>query len=54
MTSMTLLLLNSPDRTEILNSALDANNKKKAVRDYINRDELVDKYFTLNKIGHLT
>ena len=54
MTFMTLLLLNSPDSTEILNSALDANNKKKALRDYMNRDELVHKYFTRNKIGHLT
>ena len=33
---------------------MSINNRKKAVKDYINRDKLIYKRYTYNKIGHLT
>ena len=41
MTLVTLSLVNSSDRTELLKSRLIINNKKKAFRDYINRERLI-------------
>ena len=52
---MTLITFNLiQDRPELLKEGLSINNKKKAVRDYINRDKLLYKCYTCNKIGHLT
>ena len=52
-TLVTFSVVNSSDRTELLKSGLVVNNKK-AVIVYINRDKLVDKFFTCNNISHLT
>ena len=38
----------------MLKNGLSINNQNKAVRDYINRDKLIYKCYTCNKIGHLT
>ena len=54
MTRITFNLVNSSDRPELLRGRLSINNKKKAVRDYINHDKLLYKCYTCNKIGHLT
>ena len=54
MTLITFNLVNSSDRPELLRGGLSINNQKKAVRDYINRDKLLYKCYTCNKIGHLT
>ena len=54
MTLVTFSLVNSSDRPELLKNGLTINNQKKAVRDYINRERLIYKCYTCNKIGHLT
>ena len=54
MTLVTFSLVNSSDRPELLKNGLTNNNQKKAVRDYINRERLIYKCYTCNKIGHLT
>ena len=46
MTLITFNLVNSSDRPELLRGGLSINNKKKAVRDYINRDKLLYKCYT--------
>ena len=38
----------------MLKVGLSINNQKKVVRDYISRDKLIYKYYTCNKIDHLT
>ena len=47
MTLITFNLVNSPDRPELLRGGLSINN-------CINRDKLLYKCYTCNKIGHLT
>ena len=47
MTRITFNLVNSSDRPELLRGRLSINNKKKAVRDYINRDKLLINPVTL-------
>ena len=54
MTLITFNLSNNSDRSELLRGGITINNQKKAVRDYINRDKLIYKCYTCNKIGHLT
>ena len=53
MTLITFNLVNNSDRPELLKGGGSINNKK-AVRYYINRDKLLYKCYTCNKIGHLT
>ena len=47
MTLITFNLVNSSDRPELLSGGISINNKKKAVRDYINRDKLLINPVTL-------
>ena len=54
MTLVTFELVNNSNRSEFLKGGLSINNQKKAVRDYINRDKLICKCFTCNKIGRPT
>ena len=54
MTLVTFSLVYNSDRTELLKSGLVINNKKTAVRDFINQDRQIYKCFTRSKIGHLT
>ena len=54
MTLITFNLVNSSERPGLMRGRLSINNKKKAVRDYINHDKLLYKCYTCNKIGHLT
>ena len=54
MTVVTFSLINNSDRSELVKGGLVINNKKKAVTDYTNRDRLIYKCHTCNKIGHLT
>ena len=56
-TAMTLVmfdLLSLEDKSELLKNGILINNQVKAVRDYINREKLIYKCFTCNKIGYLT
>ena len=43
MTLVTFSLVNNSDRYELVKSGLVINNEKEAVRDYINRDTLINK-----------
>ena len=54
MTLVTFSLVNNSDRSELLKGCLVINNKRKAVRDYINRERLIYKCYTCNKTGYLT
>ena len=54
MTLVTFSLVNSSDMPELLKNGLVINNQKRAVRDYINRERLIYKCYTCNKISHLT
>ena len=54
VTLVTFSLVNSSDSPELLKKGLVINNQRKAVRDYINRERLIYKCYTCNKIGHLT
>ena len=54
MTLITFNLVNSSERPGLMRGRLSINNKKKAIRDYINHDKLLYKCYTCNKIGHLT
>ena len=56
-TAMTLVmfdLLSLEDKSVFLKNGILFNNQVKAVRDYINREKLIYKCFTYNKIGYLT
>ena len=56
-TAMTLImfeLVSLEDNSKLLKNEISINNQNKAVRDYINREKLIYKCFTCNKIGHLT
>ena len=56
-TAMTLImfeLVNLEDKSKLLKNGISINNLNKAVRDYINREKLIYKCYTCNKIGHLT
>ena len=56
-TAMTLImfeLVNFENRSELLKNGISINNQNKAVRDYINREKLIYKCYTCNKIGYLT
>ena len=56
-TALTLIMfeyVKNADRSAMLKNWLSINNQNKAVRDYINRDKLIYKCYTCNKIGHLT
>ena len=44
---------NNADRSELMKNGLSINNQNKAGRDYINREKLIYKCYTCNKIGHL-
>ena len=48
------LELSLEDKSKLLKNGISINNQNKAVRDYINREKLIYKCFTCNKIGHLT
>ena len=54
MTLIAFAVLDSSDRDELLKSGLVIKDQRNTVRDYINRDRLIHKCFTCNKIGHLT
>ena len=54
MTLVTFSSVNNSDRYELVKSGLVINNEKEAVRDDINRDTLINKCCTCDKIGHLT
>ena len=43
MTLVTFSLVNNSDRYELVKSGLVINNEKETVRDYINRDTLINK-----------
>ena len=47
-------LENIADRSELLKNGLSINNQNKTIRDYINREKLIYKCYTCNKIGYLT
>ena len=56
-TAMTLIifeLVSLEDKSKLLKNRISINNQNKAVRDCINREKLIYKCFTCNKIGHLT
>ena len=56
-TAMTLVmfeLVSLEDKSKLLKNRISIDNQNKAVRDYINREKLIYKCFTCNKIGHLT
>ena len=56
-TAMTLImfkLVNLEEKSKLLKNEISINNQKQAVRDYINREKLIYKCYTCNKIGHLT
>ena len=47
-------LVNLEDKSKLLKNGTSIYNQNKAVRDYINREKLIYKCYTCNKIGHLT
>ena len=54
MTLIMFELVNLEDKSKLLKNGISINNLNKAVRDYINREKLIYKCYTCNKIGHLT
>ena len=54
MTLVMFDLISLGDKSKLLKNGILINNLIKAVRDYKNREKLIYKCFTCNKIGHLT
>ena len=54
MTLIMFELVNLEEKPKLLKNEISINNQNKAVRDYINREKLIYKCYTCNKIGHLT
>ena len=54
MTLIMFELVNFEDRSKLLKNGISIDNQNKIVRDYINRERLIYKSYTCNKIGHLT